>query len=100
MRDRTDGHEVGAQGGDAAHALDGHVAGQLDFRASVDERNFVKKGVNWALRRIGWRNARLNAATVKLARRLAESKSATPRWIGKDALRELTSEKLQKRLKA
>ena len=69
-------------------------------KAAADERNFVKKGVNWALRRIGWRNAALNAAAVKLSRRLADSAEAAPRWIGKDALRELTSAKVQKRLKA
>lgn len=69
-------------------------------KAAADERNFVKKGVNWALRRIGWRNQHLNRAAADLARRLAESKSAAPRWIGKDALRELTSEKVRKRLKA
>jgi len=60
-------------------------------RAATDERNFVKKGVSWALRRIGRRNAALNAAAVKVARRLADSPRAAARWVGKDALRELTS---------
>ena len=54
----------------------------------------MKKGVNWALRGIGRRNAVLHAAAGKLARRLAESTDAVPRWIGKDALRELTSAKV------
>jgi 3-methyladenine DNA glycosylase AlkD len=60
-------------------------------RAATDERNFVKKGVSWALRRIGRRNAALNAAAVTLSRRLADSPQAAARWVGKDALRELTS---------
>lgn len=59
--------------------------------AAADERNFVKKAVNWALRSIGKRNARLHAAAVDVARRLAASTAAAPRWVGKDALRELTS---------
>ena len=59
-------------------------------RAATDERNFVKKGVNWALRSIGRRNVTLNAAAVTLARRLAASPLAAPRWVGKDALREFT----------
>lgn len=57
-------------------------------RAAVDERNFVKKGVNWALRAVGRRNPRLNAAASAVARRLAASDSASARWVGKDALRE------------
>ena len=61
-------------------------------RAATDERNFVKKGVSWALRRIGRRNAALNAAAVTLARRLADSPQSAARWVGKDALRELTSQ--------
>ncbi|MGH9723134.1 MAG: DNA alkylation repair protein [Bryobacteraceae bacterium] len=60
-------------------------------RAAGDERNFVKKSVSWALRRIGRRNAALNAAAVAVARRLADSPQAASRWVGKDALRELTS---------
>jgi 3-methyladenine DNA glycosylase AlkD len=54
-----------------------------------DERNFVKKAVNWALRAIGGRNAELKAAAVAVAQRLAISESASARWIGKDALKEL-----------
>jgi len=56
--------------------------------AAGDERNFVKKGVSWALRGIGKRNARLRAAATEIARRLAESDQLAARWIGKDALRE------------
>ena len=57
-------------------------------RAAADERNFVKKGVSWALRAVGRRNRALNAAAVALARRLAESPEGAARWVGKDALRE------------
>jgi 3-methyladenine DNA glycosylase AlkD len=69
-------------------------------REAGDERNFVKKAVNMALRAIGKRNRALNAAAVVLARRLADSKDATARWVGKDALRELTSPGVMQRLKA
>jgi 3-methyladenine DNA glycosylase AlkD len=58
--------------------------------AADDERNFVKKSVNWALRTIGKRNAALHASAIAVARHLAESSSAAARWTGKDALRELT----------
>src|SRR5262245_21416037 len=59
-------------------------------REAADGRNFVKKATNMALRAIGKRNRALNAAAVVVARRLAESTHATARWVGKDALRELT----------
>jgi 3-methyladenine DNA glycosylase AlkD len=56
--------------------------------AATDQRNFVKKGVNWALRAIGGkRSPRLRAAARELATRLAASSDKTARWIGKDALR-------------
>jgi 3-methyladenine DNA glycosylase AlkD len=66
--------------------------------ASTDERNFVKKAVNMALRAIGKRNRSLNEAAVTVARRLAASPHQTARWIGKDALRELTSPSVAQRL--
>ena len=59
-------------------------------RAASDDRNFVKKGVSWALRSVGRRNAKLKAASVKLSRRLAASEEPSARFIGKEALRELT----------
>lgn len=59
--------------------------------AANDERNFVKKAVNMALRAIGKRNRALNTAAATVARRLADSPDATARWVGKDALKELTS---------
>ena len=62
---------------------------KLVEKAARDERNFVKKAVNWALRGIGNRNAALNRAAVALARKLAASPDAAPRWVGKDALRQL-----------
>jgi 3-methyladenine DNA glycosylase AlkD len=67
-------------------------------RAAEDERHFVKKAVNMALRAIGKRNLALNTTAVAVARRLAESPEATPRWVGKDALRELTSPSVIRRL--
>ncbi|HYI93458.1 MAG TPA: DNA alkylation repair protein [Bryobacteraceae bacterium] len=59
-------------------------------RAATDERNFVKKGVSWALRRIGRRNHELHSAALPVAQRLADSTNVAARWVGKDALRELT----------
>jgi 3-methyladenine DNA glycosylase AlkD/uncharacterized protein YdhG (YjbR/CyaY superfamily) len=58
--------------------------------AAIDERNFVKKGVSWALRAIGGRNAQLRDVAARLAKELASLQEATPRWIGKDVLRALT----------
>lgn len=69
-------------------------------REAGDERNFVKKATNMALRAIGKRNHALNAAAVVVARRLANSEDAAARWVGTDALRELTSPAVTKRLKA
>lgn len=59
-------------------------------RYATDERNFVKKAVNWALRQIGKRSPTLHKPALALARRLAASDDRTARWIGKDAVRELT----------
>ena len=69
-------------------------------RAATDERNFVKKAVNMALRAVGKRNAALHAAAVAAARRLADATDATARWVGKDALRELTGASVMRRLGA
>lgn len=66
-------------------------------RAAADERNFVKKGVSWALRGVGRRNATLNAAAVKVARRLVESPEAASRWVGRDVLRDLTRSRAPRR---
>ena len=68
-------------------------------REAADDRNFVKKAVNWSLRQIGKRNRRLHRAAVASARRLAKrTDSSAARWIGTDALRELESEGLLRRL--
>lgn len=67
-------------------------------RAATDERHFVKKAVNMALRAVGKRNAALNAAAIIVATRLAASDSPEARWVGKDAMRELTSASVRRRL--
>lgn len=66
--------------------------------ASTDERNMVKKSVNWALRQIGKRNARLNRAALALAREIHRLDSSSARWIASDARRELESPAVQRRL--
>jgi len=66
---------------------------------STDERNYVKKAVNWALRNIGKRNISLNKKMIKLSQEILEIDSKTARWIAKDAIRELTSEKIQRKIK-
>jgi 3-methyladenine DNA glycosylase AlkD len=68
-------------------------------RESIDERNYVKKSVNWALRNIGKRNIALNKKAVKTAREIQKIDSKTARWIASDSIRELTSEKIQKKLR-
>ena len=64
---------------------------RLVERDAFDNRNFVKKGVNWASRAIGRRNAALNVAAVAVSRRLSASPDAAARFVGKGALKELTS---------
>ncbi|WP_214471114.1 DNA alkylation repair protein [Mesorhizobium sp. dw_380] len=63
-----------------------------------DERNFVRKAVNWALRQIGKRSTGLHAPALALAQKLADSKDKTARWIGKDAVKELSHAKTLERL--
>lgn len=70
----------------------------LMARAASDERNFVKKGVLWALRGVGGRSPALHAQSVALATRLAASASPSAQWIGKAASRELGSAAARKRL--
>jgi len=80
--------------------LAGHdkTPGEERFLASLawieagagDERNFVKKGVSWALRRVGMRGPKVRKAALELAARLIESENAGARWVGRDALRELS----------
>jgi len=67
-------------------------------RESTDGRNFVKKAVNWALRQIGKRNLRLNKAAIETAEAILGVDSKAARWIASDALKELTSPMVQRRL--
>lgn len=68
-------------------------------RESCDDRNFVKKAVNWGLRQIGKRNLQLNKAAIRTAREIQKIDSKCARWIASDALRELTSAQVQRRLR-
>ena len=92
----------------AALAVHDKKAADQDFakflpiikREAGDSRNFVKKAVNWALRQIGKRNRNLNQMAVKAAEEIQQIDLKSARWIAADAIRELTSEKVQNRLKA
>ena len=95
-------------GGEPALANQVEATGDAPFRqalalverAADDERNFVKKGVSWALRLIGRRNAALNTAAIAVARRLSASEHAAARWTGKGAVKELTSPLVKRQLAA
>jgi 3-methyladenine DNA glycosylase AlkD len=67
-------------------------------REAWDERNFVRKAVNWALRNIGKRNVALNRAAIRCAERIRSQEHSAAKWIAADALRELKSEAVQGRL--
>jgi 3-methyladenine DNA glycosylase AlkD len=67
-------------------------------KGSVDERNFVKKAVNWALRQIGKRNADLNRKAIDVAKQIQALDSKSSRWIAADALKELQSPAVQKKV--
>jgi 3-methyladenine DNA glycosylase AlkD len=67
-------------------------------RESHDDRNYVKKAVNWALRNIGKRSQFLNKKAIKTAEEIKKMDSRSAKWIANDAIRELTSEKVQARL--
>lgn len=69
-------------------------------REATDERNFVRKAVNWALRQIGKRNAHLNRLAIETAKQIQEMDSSAARWIASDALRELTSAAVRRRLRS
>jgi 3-methyladenine DNA glycosylase AlkD len=83
-------------------------AGDADFMAffpliekgAADDRNFVKKGVSWALRHLGHRSAKLHAAAIRTATKLSKSADATERWVGKDALRDLQRPVVIKKVKS
>ncbi len=68
-------------------------------RHASDNRNYVKKAVSWALRQIGKRSLTLHPPALALAERLAASTDKAERWVGKDAVKELTSEKTLARLR-
>jgi len=68
-------------------------------KEATDKRNFVKKAVNWALRQIGKRNLNLNDKAIEIAKEIRQLDSKSAKWIATDALRELTSEGVQKRLR-
>ena len=92
----------------AALAVHDKKAADQDFakflpiikREAGDSRNFVRKAVNWALRQIGKRNHNLNQMAVKTAEEIQQIDSKSARWIAADAIRELTSEAVYKKLKA
>ena len=69
------------------------------LREADDERNFVKKAVNWALRQIGKRNLALNVRGIETAKEMQKIDSKSARWIASDAIRELSGEAVQKRLR-
>ncbi len=78
-------------GHDKAATDDQFIEGlRLIEQGAADDRDLVAKGVSWALRRIGTRNKKLHAASLAVARRLAASDDASARWVGKDAVRDLT----------
>ena len=68
-------------------------------RGASDERNFVKKAVNWALRQIGKRNLKLNAKALAVAERISKQDSTAARWVASDAIRELRSKAVLDRLR-
>jgi len=69
-------------------------------RESNDDRNYVKKAVNWSLRNIGKRNKNMNKKAIETAEEIKKIDSKTARWIANDAIRELTSTKIKNRLKS
>jgi 3-methyladenine DNA glycosylase AlkD len=68
------------------------------IRGATDERNFVKKAINWALRNIGKRNIKLNEAAINAAGEIKQLDSKAARWVASDAIRELESDAIQSRL--
>jgi len=82
-------------------APDERIAGFLPFikKGATDERNFVKKAVNWALRQVGKRNLALNKQALGAAREIQAMDSKSARWIAADAIRELEGDAVQERLK-
>lgn len=71
---------------------------EIAKKESTDERNFVKKAVNWAIRQIGKRDKCLNQKATAICHQIEKKDSKSSKWIAKDALRELNSEGVKKRL--
>jgi 3-methyladenine DNA glycosylase AlkD len=67
-------------------------------RGAIDDRNYVKKAVNWALRNIGKRSQNLNKAAIEASMKIRQLDSKAARWIASDAIRELQSGAVQRRL--
>jgi 3-methyladenine DNA glycosylase AlkD len=89
----------------AAHDKGANDAAFLKFlplieKGATDERNFVKKGVSWALRHIGHRNAKLHSVAVKTATKLSESEDPVQSWVGRDALKDLLRPVVIKKVKS
>lgn len=89
----------------AVHRKDWNEKDFLNFfplieKHAGDERNFVKKAVNWALRQIGKRNRSLNGKAIEFSEKLLKSGSKSAKWIASDAIKELTNSKIQSRLKS
>ncbi len=82
-------------------APNGEFVGFLELikAGATDDRNFVKKAANWALRQIGKRNPVLNAAAIRTAEEMRGSGSRSANWVATDALRELRSQAVQRRLR-
>ena len=81
----------------ADKTLDGFLP--IIAREASDERNYVKKAVNWALRQIGKRNRNLHAKTIAVAQQIERMDSKAARWVAREALKELTSPKTIARLR-
>jgi 3-methyladenine DNA glycosylase AlkD len=68
------------------------------IKHSIDERNYVKKAVNWALRNIGKRNPYLNKRAIETAKEIQKINSKSAKWIASDAIRELTSDRIKRKI--
>lgn len=81
-------------------AEDDHIRSFLEIaeRYAFDDRNFVKKAVNWLIRQVGKRNLHLNQQAIEVAERLSYLPLKSAQWIAKDALRELKSDAVKERL--
>jgi 3-methyladenine DNA glycosylase AlkD len=90
--------ELAVHDKDAPDSAFEHFFGPIES-GSTDQRNFVKKAVNWALRQIGKRNSKLNKEAIKLAERIQRIDSPSARWIASDAVRELRGESVRRKLR-